>query len=314
MDSFKFFEDKQFNGKWKGKSGIYIIENPLFTSHTKFPVYKVGYARNSMYTRISNYRTAYGLVPFKIHCMYEIHNKVIGERVNYAHLTERVLQETARKYGQYAGIGEWFKNLPILLNILKTIREDHLNRNLNKASTWEFYTFEDIKNSINPIQLVDEKDITGMFKDLTAGRHTRSGDNELDTLDAEEYEMVALSGKNEIIKQTTPVQRPRVRIQPKRTVNAVKKQKKLLNSHNEYLIHDGTRARDYLKRRFRIYFPAGKDDNGNSYKAGYYEGRIIGFKVYPKRKVPIAFDVKFDDDESELEKPIPSTQMLKLLI
>ena len=39
MDSFEFFDNKEFTKKWKGKAGVYIIENPLFTRFVGFPVY-----------------------------------------------------------------------------------------------------------------------------------------------------------------------------------------------------------------------------------------------------------------------------------
>ena len=44
-----------FNGQidvWKGKSDVYCIEQPVAF---KRPIYKVGYARNSVYTRMSDY-------------------------------------------------------------------------------------------------------------------------------------------------------------------------------------------------------------------------------------------------------------------
>lgn len=200
MDSFQFFDNKDFNGKFKNKSGVYIIENTLFTKYVGYPVYKTGYARNSLYTRISNYRTAYGPTPFKIHALYLVPEKIIGFRVNYAHLTERVLQETAREHGEYAGIGEWFKNIGLLLNILLAIHDKHLKQH-KLSHKWEFYTFQKLNPSIKPIDLVDEAKITGTFKDLTAGKHTRSADNELDTIDSEAYELVALGNKNQPVKQ-----------------------------------------------------------------------------------------------------------------
>ena len=209
MDSFEFFSDTEFNAKFKGlkTSGVYIIEQEIFTISTKVPVYKVGYARKSLYNRISNYRTAYGLVPFKIHALYLVPEKVIGSPPNYANLTERVIQETARKYGEYAGIGEWFKNLPLLLNILLAVRDKHKELHKNKKinlDKWGFYTFQKISKSIKKIDLVDEKTISSSFKGITVGKHTRSGDNELETLDSEEYELVALGDKNQVVKQKKP--------------------------------------------------------------------------------------------------------------
>lgn len=204
MDSTAFFSNKEFNSKFKGlkSSGVYIIEQPIFTIDTKYPVFKIGYARNSLYTRISNYRTAYGLVPFKIHALYLVPEKVIGSPPNYANLTERVIQETARKYGEYAGVGEWFKNLPLLLNILSTVRDKHMRVHKNtNVEKWGFYTFEKISKSVRNIELVDEKSISSSFKGITVGRHTRSGDNELETLDSQEYELIALGSNNQVVKQ-----------------------------------------------------------------------------------------------------------------
>ena len=173
MDSFEFFENKEFNGRWKGKSGIYILECPLFTQYLGYPVYKTGFAKDSLYTRISNYRTAYGLVPFKIHLIYHIPQGIRNVRPNYANLTERVLQETARKYGVYAGIGEWFKELPLLLNICFTIREDHLERH-KQSIKWDFWSLNTHNlrsKSLRSIELVSEDEISGTFKDLVVGKH-----------------------------------------------------------------------------------------------------------------------------------------------
>lgn len=176
MDSNQFFDDENFKAKWKGKSGVYILENPLFTKYTGFPVFKIGFAKDSLYTRISNYRTAYGLVPFKIHLLYHIPQGIRNVRPNYANLTERVLQETARQYGEYAGVGEWFKELPLLLNIAFTVREDHLKRH-KQAVKWEFWTLQEKRNSLRPIELVSEDEIKGRFKDLQVGQHNTRASN-----------------------------------------------------------------------------------------------------------------------------------------
>ena len=64
MDSTLFFKDNTINSLYKDKSGLYVIEQPLFSKELGYPVYKIGYAKNSLYVRISDYRTAYGLIPF----------------------------------------------------------------------------------------------------------------------------------------------------------------------------------------------------------------------------------------------------------
>jgi hypothetical protein len=307
MDSFEFFKNKEFNDKWKNKSGVYIVENPIFTRFVGFPVYKTGYARNSLYTRISNYRTAYGLVPFKIHAIYEVPEKVLGARVNYANLTERVLQETARKYGEYAGIGEWFKNLPILLNILKSINKKHLEQH-KYAYKWEFFTFQNLQESLNPIELVSEDTIKGTFKDLIAGKHTRSGDNDFETIDAEEYELVALGKKGEAVKQTTIEKEP----EPTKAKSRVKSGYTVTQTNKpgmekeELIIHDGTKAKSYVGKRVKKFFK-----KTNKYDAGFYEGEVIGYLWKESNKYP-TFEILFDDGYKI--PPVSSVALFRMLI
>ena len=91
MDSKHFFDKEQ--AKWKGKKGLYVIECPLFStpcagkSNVK-PVYKVGYAYQSLAVRIGDYRTHYGKIPFTIHLIWEVPNPS-GYRVNFALQTEQ---------------------------------------------------------------------------------------------------------------------------------------------------------------------------------------------------------------------------------
>lgn len=194
MDSFNFFKNEKINKNFKGKSGIYIIENKLFTDNLGYGVYKIGYARQSLYNRLLNYRTAYGLIPFKIHALYIVPEKVKNKRVNFANLTERILQETARKYDCYAGIGEWFINLDMLLNILDEIHK-------SQEEKYDLYTYKRILNKKVDIELVSENDIRSKFKDLIVGRHTRSGDTEIDTIESEVYQHIALGSKRgQVIK------------------------------------------------------------------------------------------------------------------
>ena len=116
MDSELFFKDDKFNSQFKNKPGVYIIEQPVFTKYVGYPVFKVGFAKNRLYTRISNYRTAYGLVPFKIHLLYLIPMKVQNKRVLYTYLTERVIQQTLKNYGFWTNRGEWFSELGVINN------------------------------------------------------------------------------------------------------------------------------------------------------------------------------------------------------
>ena len=70
MDSNLFFISE--GNKWKGKSGIYCIEQEVLSKKLGKRLFKVGYARNSIWTRMSDYRSAYGGIPFKIYCLIQI--------------------------------------------------------------------------------------------------------------------------------------------------------------------------------------------------------------------------------------------------
>ena len=126
MNSEDFFKDDKFNSQFKNKTGIYVIEQPVFTKYVGFPVYKIGFARNSLYTRVRDYKTAYGVVPFRIYCLYLIPQKVQKKRVLYTYLTERIIQQTLKKYGFWTDTGEWFKELNIIMSVVNEVRLKHL--------------------------------------------------------------------------------------------------------------------------------------------------------------------------------------------
>lgn len=193
MNSIDFFKDTEFNSKFKNKAGIYVIENPLFTEYLGYPVYKIGYARHSLYTRVQDYRTAYGLVPYKIHLLYLIPQKVSGKRVLYTYLTERIIQETLRRMDFWTGRGEWFKEIGIIMNVIQEVRRKHLSE-IKASKNWLFWSPKPIGESVKKIKLVDEKEISGVFKDLIAGRRLRSNVNE-DPNEDEEFEEVIINNK-----------------------------------------------------------------------------------------------------------------------
>jgi hypothetical protein len=121
MDSTLFFKNPDINSIFKNVNGLYNIEQPLFSEKLGYPVYKIGFAKNSLYTGISNYRTAYGLIPFKIHGIYCIPNGVKNQQVNFANLQERVIQETLRVMGKYTGTGEWFIDIDSIIGVFKSL-------------------------------------------------------------------------------------------------------------------------------------------------------------------------------------------------
>ena len=89
MNSIDFFETE--GKQWKGKSGIYCIEQPALSEYKGKKLFKVGYARHSIYTRMSDYRSAYGVVPFTIYALIEIPSGVFGKRSGYTLLSKQIL-------------------------------------------------------------------------------------------------------------------------------------------------------------------------------------------------------------------------------
>jgi hypothetical protein len=167
MNSEDWF--KQEGSKWKDKSGIYVIEQPLFSLKLGFPVYKIGYARHSLYTRVRDYKTAYGLIPFKIFCVYHIPAGVKGRRVNFDNLCERIIHATLKKYSEWSGEGEWFKNIQLIMNVVYELKKQN-EEQIPNAKKWKFYSSFQDHPSLNKIVLVKEKDITGTFKDIEYGK------------------------------------------------------------------------------------------------------------------------------------------------
>ena len=67
----------------------------------------------SLYKRIRDYKTAYGVIPFKIHVMWAVPEKVLHKRANFALLTEGIIHkslhaECAMMDENYKQNGEWF--------------------------------------------------------------------------------------------------------------------------------------------------------------------------------------------------------------
>lgn len=139
MDSKDFFKENGLG--WKGKTGVYCIEQPvlndtIYTNHT--PIYKVGYARNSLYTRMSNYRTAYGVVPFKIHCLLEIPSGVVNNRTAFALLNEQRIHKTLKEIGLGSEANEWFYDLDQILKVMNSLRKE-LEKRISYAHKWKVY-------------------------------------------------------------------------------------------------------------------------------------------------------------------------------
>lgn len=162
MDSKEFFQHHQ--KEWNGKQGIYVIEQPVFSEKLRKKIYKIGYARYSLATRIADYRTAYNLIPFKIHLIYEVPERVGGQRANFALLTESIVLQTLTNMGKWSTEGEWYYDLDAIMNVISSVRAKHL-KTIKYAAKWKYYTTQ-ISTEIVPV--VEENQVSSSLKDIIA--------------------------------------------------------------------------------------------------------------------------------------------------
>ena len=135
MDSTDFFYTPEPDGvkmvkKWFETSGIYVIENPLFKYKGK-RIFKIGMSGDGQGIggRMTNYRTAYGVIPFKIHLLWEVRHPG-GWGINFVLKTETAIQNTLKEYDISLWGGEnakeWFCDLPTIMNVILTLRDDYI--------------------------------------------------------------------------------------------------------------------------------------------------------------------------------------------
>jgi hypothetical protein len=166
MNSINFFEGE--GNKWKNKSGIYFIEQEALSKKLGKRLFKVGYARNSMYTRMSDYRSAYGGIPFKIFCLIQIPAGVFGKRSGYTLLNEQRLHKQLKEDGKGAGQNEWYFDFNHIMNIMYSLYIE-LVGTIESAKKWDVY-FYDTKRNFDILKIVDEKEIKSKLYDgLTYG-------------------------------------------------------------------------------------------------------------------------------------------------
>lgn len=170
LDSEVFFKEGTY---FKGKQGIYVVEQPLFKDKEGNQMFKVGFARDSLYKRLRDYKTAYGIIHFKIHAIYEVPEKVVYRRPNFARLTESRLHYSLQDKLVMKNLetnkqeGEWFYDLPVILSVLKAIDLEYQD-SIKQAKYWEL-EFNSIKyNDDEPDfdRLVPEEDISSKMKYL----------------------------------------------------------------------------------------------------------------------------------------------------
>jgi hypothetical protein len=147
MDSEYFFN----NFRDLRIPGLYIIEQPLFRYKGK-EVYKVGYARDSLYKRVRDYKTAYGIIPFKIHLLWGVPSGIVGSRALLTLLTETLIHKSLRnelvmvdEEGEMAG--EWFFDLPKIIITFNYLKEKYKEKYGNdKVSSWFWFVNNKYEN------------------------------------------------------------------------------------------------------------------------------------------------------------------------
>lgn len=171
MNSEDFFKTKkQFI---ENKSGIYVLENPVKYNGQR--IFKIGYAHDSLYTRIRGYKTAYGPINFKVHCAWHVPEGVFNKRLMTALQTERHLHdllhskvvmknaETDRKEG------EWYYDIKqILITVLAT-RAEEINKVVNLERTYFFISDEAnilTRSNTKQIPKINADDQASKFKGL----------------------------------------------------------------------------------------------------------------------------------------------------
>jgi hypothetical protein len=158
MDSEDFFTND--TGQYfKTRQGIYVINMPLFKYRGQ-SIYKVGYARDNLYKRIRDYKTAYGPIHFIIEAIYEIPEKVFHKRPNFALLSETRIHKTLIKMDKAnlvmrdedtdKQLGEWFFGIKDIISVIKGLKDEYESDKTiaNVAKHWKLeynMKYKDVK-------------------------------------------------------------------------------------------------------------------------------------------------------------------------
>ena len=67
---------------------------------------------------MSDYRSAYGGIPFKIYCLIQIPAGVFGKRAGYTLLNEQRLHKQLSEDGKGAGAIEWYFDLNHIMDVI----------------------------------------------------------------------------------------------------------------------------------------------------------------------------------------------------
>ena len=176
MNSENFF--KNATGEhFKTRQGIYVINMPLF-KYKGASIYKVGYARDNLYKRIRDYKTAYGPIHFIIEATYEIPEKVFHKRPNFALLSETRIHKTLIKMDianlvmkddeTDKQLGEWFFGIKDIISVIKGLQMDYENDPIigEVAKKWKFEYNSKFKDVKPYIDLFEAKKVNSKLNEL----------------------------------------------------------------------------------------------------------------------------------------------------
>jgi hypothetical protein len=172
MNSEYFFKS-DIGNKLKHQQGIYCLEQPLFRKDGK-RIFKIGYARDNLYKRIRDYKTAYSVIPFTIHILWAVPEKVVHKRANFALLTESIIHkslyhECAMKDEDYKQNGEWFFDIKKIVATVKNIREGYKEDEVKNVDDWFIWfnpEYENIATRKTTRAIATEKDVNSTLKGI----------------------------------------------------------------------------------------------------------------------------------------------------
>ena len=178
MNSEYFFKS-DIGNEMKHKQGIYCLEQPLFKKDGK-RIFKIGYARDNLYKRIRDYKTAYSVIPFTIHLLWAVPEKVVHKRANFALLTESIIhkslyEECAMKDEDYKQNGEWFFEIKKIVATIKNIREGYKEDGVKNVDEWFFWInpeYENIPMRKTTRAIATEADINSTLKGINVKDRT----------------------------------------------------------------------------------------------------------------------------------------------
>jgi hypothetical protein len=117
---------------------------------------------------MSEHRSAYGGIPFKIYCLIQIPAGVFKKTSGYTLWNEQRLHKQLSEDGKGAGANEWYFDLNHIMDIMFSLYIE-LVGTIDSAKKWEVY-FYDAKREYNILKAIDEKDIKSKLYDgLTYG-------------------------------------------------------------------------------------------------------------------------------------------------